>query len=316
MRTLRESLGTGLVFGALLALAPTAGATVLINQTDFPGTAAPFSMDDDSGDSLDTQAADDFTVPAGTSWKISSVFVLGQANGLQSSSVNVFLYDSAGSTPGAEIYREPAIPPVGAPNFALPLTNAPLLTPGTYWVSVQIADGHFPPTMGNRRWAWTARTVQSGNHAVVRNPGGGFNGGTCTDWTTSCFFGTDTDLLFFLDGIAAPYPPPTPSNQFTFGGVKRNKDNGTAVLTVQVPGPGTLNLTGTGLKPQRSLGGASASKEVSAAGKVKLKIKAKGKKKAKLNETGKVKVKAKVTFTPTGGTANSKARRIRLKKAV
>jgi hypothetical protein len=57
MRTLRESLGTGLVLGVLLALAPTAGATVLINQTDSPGTAAPFSMDDDNGDSLDTQAA-------------------------------------------------------------------------------------------------------------------------------------------------------------------------------------------------------------------------------------------------------------------
>jgi hypothetical protein len=298
---------------ALLAFWPvTAGATVLVNQTDFPGTAAPLSMDDDNGDSLDTQAADDFTVPSGTSWTISSVFVLGQASGLQSSSANVFLYDSAGSTPGTEIYRELSIPPIGAPNFALPLTNAPLLAPGTYWVSVQIADGHFPPTMGNRRWAWTARTVQSGNHAVVRNPGGGFNGGTCTDWTTSCFFGTDTDLLFFLDGIAAPYPP---SNQFKFGHLTRNEKRGTAKLTVIVPGPGTLTLTGKGLANQRpALRARVLGKAVSTAGKVKLLVKAKAKKKKKLNQTGKAKVKAKVTYTPTGGTAHVERKKITLRK--
>lgn len=300
---------------ALLAFWPdTAGATVLVNQTDSPGTAAPLSMDDDNGDSLDTQAADDFSVPSGASWKISSVFVLGQASGLQSSSVNVFLYDSAGSTPGTEIYRELGIPPIGAPNFALPLTNAPLLAPGTYWVSVQIADGHFPPVMGTRRWGWTARTVQSGNHAVVRNPGGGFNGGACVDWTTSCFFGTDTDLLFFLDGIAAPYPP---SNKFKFGHLTRNEKKGTAKLTVIVPGPGRLTLTGRGLVRQRpALHARALGRTVSAAGKVRLLVRVQGKKKKKLNRIGKTKVKAKVTYTPTDGTRRTERKRITLKKTL
>jgi hypothetical protein len=299
----------------LLAFCPaTAGATVLLNQTDFPGAAAPFSMDDDTGDALDTQAADDFTVPAGTSWKISSVFVLGEAQGAQSSSVNVFLYDSAGSTPGTEIYRELAVPPIGAPNFSLPLTKAPLLAPGTYWVSVQIADGHFPPTMVQRRWLWTARTVQSGSHAVVRNPGGGFGGGMCVDWTTSCFFGTDSDLLFFLDGTAAPYPPP---NQFKFGHLTRNKKKGTAKLTVVVPGPGTLKLTGMGLVKQRPARRARVpGRAVAAAGRVKLLVKAKGRKRKKLNRTGRVKVKAKVTYKPSGGTARVERRRITLKKTL
>ena len=90
-----------------------------------------------------------------------------------------------------------------------------------------------------------------------------------------------------------------PSNDFSFGKVKKNKNNGTALLTVDVPGPGTLTLGGAGVKPQRSAG-ATISKEVTKAGPVTLKIKAKGAKKAKLKNTGKVKVKAKVTFAPNG----------------
>jgi hypothetical protein len=114
-------------------------------------------------------------------------------------------------------------------------------------------------------------------------------------------------------------PPASPSNAFAFGELKLNKNQGTATLAVDVPGPGTLVLTGKGLVKQRP-GGASrtvrvAAKAVSAAGKVKLKVKSKGKKKRKLNRTGTVKVKAKVTYTPTGGTANSKAKRIKLVKA-
>ena len=92
------------------------------------------------------------------------------------------------------------------------------------------------------------------------------------------------------------------SNDIDFVKVKKNKNNGTAVLTVDVPGPGQLSLKGAGVKPQRT-GGATISKQVTEAGKVKLRIKAKGAKKEKLLDTGKAKVKVKVTFKPsaTGG---------------
>jgi len=114
-------------------------------------------------------------------------------------------------------------------------------------------------------------------------------------------------------GITSPAIPP--SNQFSFGKLKLNKNKGTAILTVDVPGAGTLTLGGKGIVPQR-LGRSTGlvSKAVAGAGKVKLKIKAKGAKKTKLNENGKVKVKAKVTFAPTGGSALTHARKIRLKK--
>jgi hypothetical protein len=109
-----------------------------------------------------------------------------------------------------------------------------------------------------------------------------------------------------------------PPNTFSFGKVKRNKQTGTATLTVDVSGPGTLLMTGKGLVKQRP-GGTDraaqvAARTVSAAGKVKLRVKSKGKKKRKLNRTGNVKVRAKVTYTPTGGEPNTKAKRIKLTK--
>jgi hypothetical protein len=103
------------------------------------------------------------------------------------------------------------------------------------------------------------------------------------------------------------------SNSFSLGGVERNKKKGTASLTVDVPNPGELALSGKGVKTQRA-GGAVASKAVAAAGTVRLLIKAKGRKKRKLNETGKVKVKPKITYTPTGGDPSTQSRGLTLKK--
>lgn len=109
----------------------------------------------------------------------------------------------------------------------------------------------------------------------------------------------------------------TPSDVFTFDKVKYNKNKGTATLAVNVPGPGTLSLTGKGVKAQRPASEAVASKAVSAAGTVKLPIKAKGKAKGKLNKRGKLKAKVKVTYTPTGdlpGVPNTQSKRVKLVK--
>jgi hypothetical protein len=97
-----------------------------------------------------------------------------------------------------------------------------------------------------------------------------------------------------------------PTNSFILGDVDRNKKKGTASLTVNVPSPGQLALSGTGLKPVSAV--------ATAAGDVKLTIKAKGKKKRKLNETGKVKVTPTITYTPTGGSPSTQSRKLKLKK--
>ncbi len=129
------------------------------------------------------------------------------------------------------------------------------------------------------------------------------------DWVAN----GDPDYRMNVTAVVASKP----SNTFSFGKLKRNKKKGTATQAVEVPGPGTLTLSGKGLVRQKRSQTSSArrlNKTVTAAGTVKLKIKAKSKAKKRLNKTGKAKVKAKITFTPTGGTANSQTKRVKLIK--
>jgi hypothetical protein len=97
-----------------------------------------------------------------------------------------------------------------------------------------------------------------------------------------------------------------PSNSFSFSDLDRNKKKGTAKLTVDIPNPGELDLSGKGLRKRN--------KSPDAAGDVVLKIKAKKNKLDRLEENGKVKVKPKVTFTPTGGDPSTQSRKLRLRK--
>ena len=90
------------------------------------------------------------------------------------------------------------------------------------------------------------------------------------------------------------------------GGVKLNKANGTATLSVKVPGAGTLTASGKGL--------VKAKKKAKKAKTLKLTIKAKGKTKAQLEELGKAKVKAKISFKPTSGITVKKSKSITLKQ--
>jgi hypothetical protein len=108
----------------------------------------------------------------------------------------------------------------------------------------------------------------------------------------------------------------SPSNSFSFGKLKLRPHSGTAILSVDVPGPGKLALGGRGIRHQRAAAGAASARAraVSEAGTVKLTVRAKGKAKRKLDRTGKVKVKAKVTFTPTGGAAHTDTKTVKLKE--
>jgi hypothetical protein len=296
------------------ALPARAYGAVLYDQTDFPESGGSLS-DDFDNNTLDTQLADDFSVPAGQSWQISQVDAPGIRVGIPPPTIDVFLYANGGTLPGAQLFHQAGITATGGPNYSIPLAGAPSLGSGTYWISV-VQDGVMH---GTTDWYWNLRTNQSGNPAAFRNPGNGFATG-CTDWgqLTACNGGgPPEDLLFKLSGTAALPVPPAPSNQVTFGALKRNTKTGTAKLTVNVPGGGTISLFGKGLvhqRPVRSGAGRLAARAVATAGPVKLLIKAKGKAKRKLNSRGKVKVKPKITFTPTGGSAKTQTKKIVLKK--
>ncbi|MDX6635154.1 MAG: hypothetical protein QOF06_1357 [Solirubrobacterales bacterium] len=93
---------------------------------------------------------------------------------------------------------------------------------------------------------------------------------------------------------------------FKFGKkVKRNKKNGTAVLTVNVGAPGALAVSGKKIKKR--------SKAAKAAGNVKLPIVPKGKALKALKATGKAKVQVKLAYTPTGGATSTLVRKVQLK---
>ncbi len=97
-----------------------------------------------------------------------------------------------------------------------------------------------------------------------------------------------------------------PSNDFSLGKLQRNRKRGTAILTVNLPLPdsGTLTLFGKGLK--------SKSKPVADTGIVKLAVVGRGKVKKALRRRGKRKVQINVTYSPTGNTAVTRSRKVKL----
>ena len=99
-----------------------------------------------------------------------------------------------------------------------------------------------------------------------------------------------------------------PISTFTLGAVAGNRNKGTATITANLPNPGQLTGSGTGVKT------AVITRKVRAPGRVRLLIEAKGTKKRKLNSTGKVKVRPEITFTPTGGSASTQSVQVKLIK--
>jgi len=102
-----------------------------------------------------------------------------------------------------------------------------------------------------------------------------------------------------------PIAPPQPPNKFGFGKVKLNKAMGSAKLTLVLPGPGGVALSGKGVK--------KVVRSAKAAGDIGIPVVALGKAKVTLKETGTVKLALKVTFTPVGGSPNTQGHPLKLK---
>jgi 6-phosphogluconolactonase (cycloisomerase 2 family) len=120
----------------------------------------------------------------------------------------------------------------------------------------------------------------------------------------------DAVTRFNRESLAGPPGDSLPSNEFSFGKVKRNKRKGTAKLTIEIAeGPGELELAKT-----KKVKADDEAVEADGAAEDKLKIKPKGKARKRLGKKGKAKVKAEVTYTPDGGQPNTASKRIRLIK--
>ena len=110
---------------------------------------------------------------------------------------------------------------------------------------------------------------------------------------------------------AGPAPGSTsvaPSNHFSLVELKLNRRNGTAVLSLTVPGAGAASVTGKGVR--------KAARSSAGAGTIRLPIRLLGKARKRLDRIGAARVSASVSFAPSGGTVASQVRKLTLRKAL
>jgi hypothetical protein len=188
----------------------TTTSSVLYSQVDsdpwdFVGMISQENRPEFGSQSMDSQGADDFTVPADTSWTIDGVNAFGlDAYGTPMNFVYVTFYADAGGTPGAVecAYSGLASGDDGFGDFTIVLPTACVLGSGTHWVSVQ-ADQE-ANTIVTWFWSMVDQLEPIGNNAVWQNPANGFGSG-CTSWTDVHDCGSwYYDFEFELTGEANP----------------------------------------------------------------------------------------------------------------
>jgi hypothetical protein len=286
---------------ALGLIAPSsASAVVLVDQFPNGTFTLPFVYSFERGDTLDSWAADDFSVPDGRAFGIESIDVVGRAlAGFGPGAARVRIYADAGGSPGAELFSQNVTALNGGTcngtercDFGVPLTGAPVLGPGSYWISVQ--------STGPYQWAWYVTPPQAplGASAHWQNPGNlssrnclTFQTLAACSWTTAS---EGTDLIYRLNGTA-------PDSRFTFG--QFSSQGRKLFLEATFAGAGSLKLAGKGVK--------ASTKDVKA-GAAKLRIKLKPKVQRKLSRGKKVKVSVKGTFTASGGVPYAQSTSVKL----
>jgi len=192
--------------GPTQVIPPGPDLDVLYEQMAGAGSNSLTSQNfEASFDIYDNQGADDFEVPAGQTWSIESIDVLGAYyNGTGPAvSFNVFFYNNSGGLPGslaAQVLNAAYTDPGGLGSVSVAFSPAVVLNAGSYWVSVQC---NMDFGVGGQ-WGWTEH-LPINTESTWQNPGGGF-GTPCTSWgyrvTTCGIVGTSgyPDFAFRLNG--------------------------------------------------------------------------------------------------------------------
>ncbi len=186
------------------------------------GSSRPVQDFEPAFDFVDSEGADDFTVPPGQAWKIRRLATRGvSSTGVASrwpiDGLWVTFYADAGGVPGNPLCSYSPIVPVtqNTPTISDPVVNLPAecrLNPGRYWVGV-LAREDFSTGTGSQ-WYWNTTSTVTGYPGTWRNPGDGFGTG-CTTWAPfwACFGElAQRDFVFSLSGLTEPTritsPPP------------------------------------------------------------------------------------------------------------
>jgi hypothetical protein len=182
-------------------------------------------------------------------------------------------------------------------------------------------DGPRPITAGTLNTFETNLPVRAGDLLGVGTPSGSA--------PTACSFGSAIGSFshqgFLNDGESSHFAAGAgltnvsavvePSHDFTIASIRRKPKKGIAKVGVTVPGPGSLALSGSGIRAQQASGRLPLAAKTVAAGTVELVVRAKGKKRRRLNRTGRVKVKASITYVPTGGSPGTQSTKLKLRKS-
>ena len=178
----------------------------LYTQTGAASNGAPSQNFETAFDAFDCQGADDFTVPANTTWTVNQVNVTGTLSTTgPPASFNVIFYNNSAALPGSVVqtFNNVATFTGAAGSYNITLPAGLPLTAGTYWVSVQV-NMNFTPA---GQWFWSNfGGANVGNASAWQNPGGGFGVG-CTSWGNSCAVGgNNRNHIFTIIGSSITAP--------------------------------------------------------------------------------------------------------------
>ncbi|HEX4079279.1 MAG TPA: hypothetical protein VHX61_10470 [Rhizomicrobium sp.] len=182
------------------------GMTVLYNQNrdgdgysvnsqiyDLTYTSGVYTVYND-------QAADDFVVPQGRTWKVTEIDVTGSGSGTPASE-NVYFYWNDQGRPGKPVKGGSFtnLNGSGDPDFAIRLRKGVRLRAGHYWVSVQ---ANCAPFLGCSEWDWATTATIANHEAIWEQPDNAYNTG-CRSWHVleHCFGSAYAgDFMFALKG--------------------------------------------------------------------------------------------------------------------
>ena len=182
---------------------------LLVDQFDDPLPDSGYTAQNFEAafDAFDNEVADDFTVPAGESWTIEQILLLGVYYNCvtcgPANSVHITFYNDASLAPGAVVAGPydivPTLDTLGS--FILDVTAAPVLASGTYWMGLYV---NMDFAVGGQ-WAWIENDILHGSGALWQNPGGGF-GTPCASWglPATCFAtpGAGPDVEYQIYGTS------------------------------------------------------------------------------------------------------------------
>ena len=161
------------------------GIDSILSTQDFETAFSPY----------DSEIADDFTVPAGQTWKVQLLDVNGQENGGPVGDASVSFYADAGGPYGGVIAIRRSHKITDSAGALSIKFSAVTLGPGTYWVGVH---GDKDYVFNGQWWAAVQNTV-TGSMAYWENPGNGFGSGCTSLQPVSCV-GYNGDMSFDLQG--------------------------------------------------------------------------------------------------------------------